>query len=138
MFCLKLAKIAWCKYRWNVYAMYAVQLICTIFLLFLSELCSYKGMYFWYIWQTYVFYRFNKKKEFTKVEIQEQQQLLFIYFFLTAISRHIKAFLWRWKMNFSSNPWFLSSKWNNLCFIWINTIFKGLNQSCSFTSHAHK
>ena len=35
-FALNWPKLAWCKDIWNVYTMYAVKLICTIFLLFLS------------------------------------------------------------------------------------------------------
>ena len=70
LFALNWPKLAWYKDKWNVYTMYAVQLICTNFVLILSVLCSSKGMYFWYIWQTYS--TGITKKELTNVEIQEQ------------------------------------------------------------------
>ena len=46
-------KLAWCKVRWNVYTMYAVQLICTNFLLFFICIMLYL---------TNLFYRYTKNR----------------------------------------------------------------------------
>ena len=86
-FALNWPKSAWCKDRWNVYTMYALQLICTDVLLFLSVWCSYTGMYFWYIWQTYstgIKKRANvgKNKNRTRTRTNSFFDIVFFFSFL--------------------------------------------------------
>ena len=69
-FTLNWPKLAWCKDKWNVYTMYAVQLICTNF--FLVIICLI------FIWRNVLLiYLINLlytgiTKKLTNVEIQEQ------------------------------------------------------------------
>ena len=52
----------------------AVQLICTKFVS--SLWCSYKRMYFWYIWQPYSTYRYNIKRANNLMYYYKNKQLL--------------------------------------------------------------
>ena len=62
-FALNWPKLTWCKDRWNVYIIYAVQLICTnIFIFFICKM--FIGINVLLIYLTNLFYRYNKKRAY--------------------------------------------------------------------------